>query len=393
MTLVVMALALIMGTSESVHVLTMGDQKTLDVLGWLVWLVAAPAVAFMGQRVRPGLAPWGRIVLSHGLVASVFGAVVAVLCVHLPPILFDWGYLPADAIEGLSDDLPPGSPTVEVAVPGGWEPTDETSEEMVELSGPVVPTIAGPESGLWWLGPFVYGLLNYAVLVVVVMALQLNRDVRERQAAADRLEGQLGMAQLAALRMQVRPHFLFNTLNSIATLMPRDMAGARRMVNQLADLLRASFSETKSHEAPLGEDIELLRRYLDIQQVRFGEKLRVRLDIQADVHEALVPTFCLQPLVENAIVHGVGTRPELGVITIRACRDAEDLVIDVSDDGPGAADEELYDKGVGLRNTRDRLAQLYGERAEMTIESGATGGFTVRLCIPYHEKPMEPAEA
>ncbi len=399
MTLVVMALALTMGTLEFLRFLNMvsganqkpgiGELLKSTFTPWLIWLAAAPVVAFCGQRVRPGTASWLRVGVTHILVGAVMGVGGAAMCAQVSPIIFGSGEVPRDVLENVTDHVHRRPVTIDLTGLGeeNWPP--EMTGEIGDLVGTKMSHLLIPEPGEWWFGPFASGLLTYAALVVVVMAFQLYRDVRERQAVTDHLEAQLAQAQLATLRMQIRPHFLFNTLSSIATLMPRDTQGARRMVNQLADLLRASFSEMKAHEAPLRDDVELLRSYLEIQQVRFGEKLRVQISVESDVHEALVPSFCLQPLVENAIVHGVGARPELGTINIRTSRHGGNLLIDVSDDGPGALDGDLFSKGVGLRNTRDRLAQLYGDRASLTIETSSTAGFSVRLSIPYHESPMD----
>jgi sensor histidine kinase YesM len=164
------------------------------------------------------------------------------------------------------------------------------------------------------------------------------------------------------------------------------------MVSQLADLLRASFSETQKHETALRDEMELLRSYLGIQKTRFGEALQVRLHVEAAARDALVPSLCLQPLVENAIVHGVSKRAEPGTVTVRAHRDRADLLIEVSDDGVGAPDGEITVEGVGLGNTRDRLEQLYGTAAGIEIEAPVSGGFVVRLRIPYHERPVDTPE-
>jgi len=388
MTLAVMALTLLLGLAEAIQDVqvmsvfpdspAVNDVFLNRLVQALFWLAIAPFVAFFGQRFRPGVISLPRIVLVHLAVGVLIAGAAALLQAQLPPIVLASGTIVDVPFEGMVQHHELDAVTVE-----------ELPAELTEFLQTNKPAL--PLTGTWFefSAPLLSGFLKYAVLAMFVMAFQLHRDVRDRQVHSDQLQNQLALAQLGALRMQLRPHFLFNTLNSISTLMPRDVEAARRMIGQLADLLRASFSETRKHETALQDEMELLHSYLSIQKTRFGDGLRIRFDIAPDVGRTLVPSFCLQPLVENAVVHGVSKRKELGTIIITAHREGADLLIEVSDDGVGAPDGRATDEGIGLRNTRERLAQLYGSTAGIEVETPTLGGFAVRLRIPFHEKPID----
>jgi two-component system LytT family sensor kinase len=200
------------------------------------------------------------------------------------------------------------------------------------------------------------------------------RHARERELS-------LTQARLELLRGQLQPHFLFNALNTISSLMYKDVPAADRVLNRLADFLRLALETSKSQEVCLETELEYTDRYLDIERVRFMDRLRVEQEIDADTRGALVPTLILQPLVENAMRHGVGTRAGGGTIWIRAHRRDQTLALEVEDQGwpPGEIRE-----GLGLSNARARLATLYGERQRLWIDRGASGGFRVSLELPYH---------
>ena len=186
-------------------------------------------------------------------------------------------------------------------------------------------------------------------------------------------------ARLQALRYQLHPHFLFNALNALSTLIAErrnDEAG--RMVGQLAAFLRSTLEGDKA-EVPLREEIELARRYLEIEQVRFGERLRTRFDVDPGVLDARVPSLILQPLIENAVRYGIGSREEGGSIAVRASRRGQMLALQVEDDGPGISGAR---EGIGLSNTRARLAELYGERQRCDISATDGSGTRVALELP-----------
>ena len=198
---------------------------------------------------------------------------------------------------------------------------------------------------------------------------------------AAQLEGRLSQAQLQALRMQLNPHFLFNTLNSVSSLMYTDVDAADAMLARLSELLRLTVDRDLQQEIPLAEELELVRRYLDIEQIRFEERLRVTIDVDPEAMQAVVPSLALQPLIENAIHHGIAPRREGGSIEIRAARDDGRLCLSVADDGIGARQQPR--ERVGLANTRARLEQLYGAAQHLTLTDVAPQGFRVDIVIPY----------
>jgi len=206
-------------------------------------------------------------------------------------------------------------------------------------------------------------------------------ETRERARALD----QLAEAQLHSLRLQLQPHFLFNTLNTITALIAAEPRAAERMVAGLSELLRASLRLADEQEVPLARELEHLRLYVDIQQTRFGDRLAVAMDVDPAVRSALVPSLLLQPLVENAIRHGITPRAAGGRISVRATRDADDLRLEVRDDGVGAATQNgvLAREGVGLTNTRERLRRLHGARHRFAYESRVGSGFAVRITVPF----------
>jgi two-component sensor histidine kinase len=213
------------------------------------------------------------------------------------------------------------------------------------------------------------------------LSLRIAEAAVEQEALVDRLE----QARLQALRLQLQPHFLFNALNTITALVHRDPRSAERMVTGLSELLRASLGPGGDQEVRLDRELELVRHYLDIQQVRFADRLMVALAVDADTHEAMVPSLMLQPLVENAILHGIASRAAGGTVAIAAKRRNGMLLIDVTDDGIGAS--ESYGEareGVGLGNTRARLRSLYGERHRFEAGPRPGGGYHVVIEIPYH---------
>jgi len=227
--------------------------------------------------------------------------------------------------------------------------------------------------------------LVYAGVLATGIALDSARRRRDAEIGRAQLETQLAHAQLAALRAQLQPHFLFNTLNAaVALARAGDTEATARILVLLGELLRQLLRSDAPQEIPLREELALLETYLEIQRVRFGERLHVGWEIDDDVREALVPQLVLQPLVENALQHGIARRTRAGRLDITAARRGDLLRLTVCDDGPGVADTfSLADTtGVGLRNTRERLRRLYGERAELDLATaGARTTAAVELPI------------
>lgn len=236
------------------------------------------------------------------------------------------------------------------------------------------------------LGAFVSDALSdsiglYALLLGAAYLADYYARFRERELAASQLQGQLAHAQLQALRMQLNPHFLFNALNSIAMLVRAARNDeAVRMLAGLGDLLRAVLDDERPHEVPLRDELDFLRRYLDIEQIRAG-RLRVSVDVAPDAMEARVPNLILQPIVENAIRHGIARSSAAGLVEIGAWRENGSLLLSVRDDGPGVGDGAT--DGVGLRNTRARLARMYGDAQTLEMGDADGGGTRVTLRIPF----------
>ena len=183
--------------------------------------------------------------------------------------------------------------------------------------------------------------------------------------------------------MQLNPHFLFNTLHAISSLMHKDVDAADRMLTRLSDLLRHALESTNTQVVPLREELEFLQRYLEIEQTRFGLRLAVRFDIAPDTLEAEVPNLVLQPLVENAIRHGIEPLASAGQIELYARRETGMLLLQVRDNGKGLPPGSALEEGVGLANTRARLQQLYGAGHRLDAGNRPEGGFAVRITIPW----------
>jgi LytS/YehU family sensor histidine kinase len=222
--------------------------------------------------------------------------------------------------------------------------------------------------------------LNDFIIYLGVLAAGFAREYFRRAAV---LQAQLAQAQLSALRMQLNPHFLFNTLHAVSALVERDPSGVRRMIARLSELLRETLEEGGEPERTLDREMEFIRRYLDIMQVRFQGKLEAAISVDPGVGHALVPALILQPLVENAIKHGLSSSPGAGRIEIRARRDDGRLLLSVRDNGPGPAAGPASN-GVGLANTRARLSQMYGGD-RLTLRAHADGGAVAEVEIPYRE--------
>lgn len=230
-------------------------------------------------------------------------------------------------------------------------------------------------------------LTIYAGITAACYAFQYYRPALR----ASRLEVRLGRAKLQALQMQLHPHFLFNTLNSISALVHRDPTAADRMITRLSDLLRLTLAMGDRQEVSLREELDFLEKYVQIELVRFHDRLRFSKQIDNDVLDGLVPAMVLQPLVENSIRYGISQRAGVGKVLVRAGRVGNRLVMEVVDDGPGLHGEKPahgVGHGVGLSNTRERLRQLYGDDQEFEAREPEKGGFLVRISVPYHEEPV-----
>jgi len=237
----------------------------------------------------------------------------------------------------------------------------------------------------WFFTSLPFGVAVYFAVLGVEHAVRYFVEARERETQAARLSAQLAEARLGALRTQMQPHFLFNSLNAITVIVrDRDTATATRMLEQLGEMLRRVMRSDRPQEVTLAEELDFVRRYLAIEQVRFSDRLQPAFDVDPAALDAAVPEFLLQPLVENALRHGLAKRVTATLLRIDARREGEDLVVSVTDDGPGPESGEAEPaEGVGLGNTRERLATLYGGRATLTLARTPPGGARATVRLPY----------
>jgi two-component sensor histidine kinase len=231
----------------------------------------------------------------------------------------------------------------------------------------------------------VSGLIIYGIVAGIAHAFYVTRRLRRERDAAARAEALRVRAELSALRAQMNPHFLFNTLHSIAALVRSDPRAVENALERLAALLRRLLDVNRSgtDQIALAEEWEIVRDQLELEKLRFGSRLHVIEDLESDALECAVPVFTVQPLVENAIRHAIAVRTQGGTITVRARALDDQLVIEVLDDGPGAEPRAVHAApGLGLSAVRQRLAALYGDRAGVRIDTGVGRGFSVRVALP-----------
>jgi LytS/YehU family sensor histidine kinase len=232
---------------------------------------------------------------------------------------------------------------------------------------------------------FFWNVLIYWFVIIARHAAHYYGELHRREVQTAELEARLTAARLQALQMQLNPHFLFNTLNTISSLMHKDVEAADRMLARLSDLLRYALESTNAQEVPLRQELDFLGGYLEIQQTRFGERLSVDREIDPATLDARVPNLLLQPMVENAIQHGIAPHARPGRIVLRARRRGERLDLEVEDNGGGLPAGEPLVEGVGIANTRARLQQLYGTRHEFFLVKAGSGGLLVKILIPWNE--------
>ncbi len=249
------------------------------------------------------------------------------------------------------------------------------------------------------LGSYDYGILSirylmefssdaiiYSLSVAFVYLFDDYRAARERELKMAQLETSLTQAQLQALRVQLQPHFLFNALNTISSIIYEDVQAADQMIVRLSDLLRLTLRNSQSQEVKLSEELEFLNLYLEIMRARFEERLVINFDVESGIQDALVPQLILQPLVENSIRYAAD--PRSGVVTIGVCAKRENgaLLLEVNDKGTGIVKDQqaVLGDGIGLSNTAARLKQLYGAAHGLTLRNSVEGGLQVKIQIPFH---------
>jgi len=311
-------------------------------LGWLPWALATPIVLRLAWEYPlrwKKLAPW----LVHGAACVCIGLACAGLVAGIEMLLDPWAY-----------SRPPGP------------------------------------YGALFLQKFLNQLLGSVILYGCILLVGYMLESRERlarqQMEAARLGEQLSKAQLTALRQQIEPHFLFNTLNAVAGLIREGRNDAAvNMIAGLSDLLRRVVNDSQRQEVPLGEELEFLQKYLDIQKARFAERLELRLDVPQELCRARVPGLILQPIVENAVKHGIAKRAQGGAIEIGVERSDGMLTVTIYNDGPKLpADRDQSNGGIGLSNVRTRLESLYGDGFELSMGNEGSG-VRVSLSVPYRE--------
>jgi len=312
---------------------------------WLSWWILAPCVFWWCRRLQPSGWMWR----APGLLLGAIGAALAV------PLVSHVFVFVASSLHLCPGDCEQQATLFSAA----W------LQQAVRVAGVNLPVYGG--------------------FVLAWYAATFYREARDRQMKAVELESLLHRAQLEALRSQLNPHFLFNALHSIAELVHQDPKLAEQLIVRLGELLRQVLESTKRQELTLAEELEFIRGYLDIEQMRLGERLRVTWDVQPEALDARVPSLILQPLVENAIQHGIAAAPGPGTLTIRARRSDDLLYIEVADSGPGVAQTQTgRPQGIGLANTRERLRALYGDQQCVELRNGE--GLVVSLRIPASGK-------
>ena len=411
---------------------------------WCPWLVLSPLVVWLAERFRFERERWRWGVLPH-----LLGSVLVVLAYQgismllterqtgvffqsdsgnlrvvkrnsgvvegfasgagapgpIPPheiFLSPHGVGPVEApVSGVSVSAGQGPVSVHVInvpspIPPGTPPTNRVQlvTRHLPFSGdfpPPIPTMPGPWVRFLQIAAAraQFTIPVYWAIVCVTWVISYYQQLRERERRTLELEARLTQANLQTLKSQLQPHFLFNTLNAIASLVRRKPEAAENMIGSLSDFLRMNLDAAQQHEVPLRREIEFLDHYLDIQQTRFGERLRIEKEIEPAALDVAVPTLILQPLVENSLRHGLEQRESGGTILIRASRDRDSLRLQVRDDGEGFKGGQLTAicEGIGLSNTKARLQELYGDAHRFQITSNADGGLTVSVELPWRGSP------
>ena len=322
------------------RMLSLRRALAINLVYYWFWGAAVPAVVALGRRYRFESGRWARPLLVHVVASIAMSAAIIV------------------ATEFVLTDL------------------------LHVRRSPLAETLR-----FGFIANFHSLLPTYWLILAGFYAFDYQVKFRDRELRAAQLETRLAEAQLRALRMQLQPHFLFNTLNSISSLMYSDLEAADSMMTRLADFLRLTLESDGAQEVSLGRELEFVERYLEIERIRFEERLTVELAVDVEARRALVPSMVLQPLVENALRHGIDRRAGGGRIALAAARENNRLRVRISNDGPlvNGDDEASARQHVGLKNTRDRLAQLYGEAYLLRFEPRAEGGAVVTLELPWRE--------
>jgi len=327
---------------------------------WIVWIAFMPAVVWLAFRLpferRRWLVSLGMHVFTCILVVAVSQFLIRNV-LPMPP--------PPAGERANNRELPSQRPERDPRRPNGF---------------------LGLRAGL--------DILIYWSLVGACQAISNFRRSQERERRAAELEARLTRSKLQALRMQINPHFLFNTLNAISTLVYVNAKAADEMIGDLSELLRNSLDTAEEQEIPLARELEFIRHYVGIEKRRFGDRLQTEIEVPEDLASALVPALLLQPLVENAIRHGIEPQRAPGLIRIEARREGGRLLLAVRDNGRGPAPAtpgKPPRKGIGLANAQARLRELYGREHSFEFKPGNPRGCSVEIALPLRAKPAPPA--
>jgi len=310
----------------------------LNITYWYAWAVLVPGMLWMARRYRFGRHTWKRAAAMHVggvIVFTLAHAALAVTCRLL-----------------------------------------------------IMKALAGRDVS-WWMYfqelfflNFDWEMMTYWAVIGLSHALDFHRESQDRELTAAQLRTRLAEANLQALQRQLHPHFLFNTLNTISALMHRDTEAADSMLEKLSDLLRLTLDRVGTQQVSLKDELDFLRKYLEIEKTRFGDRLQVHIEVDLDTLDAAVPNLVLQPLVENALRHRIGPKIGGGRIDVVCRRDGSDLWLEVRDNGVGLTTDAFHN-GVGLTNTRSRLEHLYGDRYRFECQTPPGGGLLVTVVFPY----------
>lgn len=383
-----------------------------SLIEWCPWMILSPAVMWLAERCRFDRARWFWGLFPHlpacVLVALAYQGISMLLMQRPVPVVFHGGVGNVRVFNDGSGagqrlvsgtNVPPGElpPHLVLRRSIQVEPINQPAGSvrfgMGQGAGEFAPPFAPGMPGLWT--RFLHlataraqsTIPIYWAIVCVTWVISYYQQLRERERRTLELEARLTQANLQTLKTQLQPHFLFNTLNAIASLVRRKPDAAEDMIGSLSEFLRMNLDAAQQHEVPLRREIEFLDLYLEIQQTRFGERLRIQKEIAPAALDVAVPTLILQPLVENSVRHGIEPRETGGTILIRAARVGDSLRLEVRDDGEGffgGGQLVALREGIGLSNTKARLQELYGEGHQFLISPNPDSGLTVTVELPWH---------
>ncbi len=342
------------------------DLLTLFGLGSLTWYACAitcPVYFWLARRFPVDRQKWRK-----GLAIHIVATVIFVCLTGAVRLALIRSSAPTELAQASREADNPSVQREKVAAGPGRRPamTPLSVGDLISYMGFRLLT----ESWQFWM------------MIALIHAYEFHRRSRQNEMESAQLKTQLAESRIEALTAQLQPHFLFNTLQAISTLMHRDPKAADAMLNELSELLRQTLQRRDKMELSLNEELDILQHYLSICSERYKDRLTLNTVVTTEARNALVPFFILQPLVENAFEHGIASRAGAGRVEITAAREKDSLRLTVTDDGPGMSDGS-FKEGIGLSNTRQRLRQLYSDQCKLEFTNPAVGGLQVSITIPY----------